>query len=182
VVLGLGPVGVLTAALLQRSGADVVGVDPRADRRTTAIRFGVWAVDASEIRRDVEISTSGAGVPLVVDATGTPGALPLALELLAHEGEALVCSWYGNKEVALRLGGAFHRRRLQIRSTQVSTIPSRQADRWDVPRRRRAAARLMTELPLKLLATTEVAFERAADAYAALDRGDEGTMHVALRY
>ena len=182
VVLGLGPVGVLTAALLQRSGADVVGVDPRADRRTTAIRFGVWAVDASEIRRDVEISTSGAGVPLVVDATGTPGALPLALELLAHEGEALVCSWYGNKEVALPLGGAFHRRRLQIRSTQVSTIPSRQADRWDVPRRRRAAARLMTELPLKLLATTEVGFERAADAYAALDRGDEGTMHVALRY
>jgi 2-desacetyl-2-hydroxyethyl bacteriochlorophyllide A dehydrogenase len=182
VVLGLGPVGVLTAALLQRSGADVVGVDPRADRRATAVRFGVWAVDASEIRRDVEISTSGAGVPLVVDATGTPAALPLALELLAHEGEALVCSWYGNKEVALQLGGAFHRRRLQIRSTQVSTIPSRQADRWDVPRRRRAAARLMTELPLKLLATTEVAFERAADAYAALDRGDEGVMHVALRY
>jgi 2-desacetyl-2-hydroxyethyl bacteriochlorophyllide A dehydrogenase len=182
VVLGLGPVGVLTAALLQRSGADVVGVDPRADRRSTAIRSGVWAVDASEIRRDVEISTSGAGVPLVVDATGTPGALPLALELLAHEGEALVCSWYGNKEVALPLGREFHRRRLQIRSTQVSTIPSRQADRWDVPRRRRAAARLMTELPLKLLATTDVAFERAADAYAALDRGDEGTMHVALRY
>jgi hypothetical protein len=40
----------------------------------------------------------------------------------------------------------------------------------------------MTELPLKLLATTEVAFERAADAYAALDRGDEGVVHVALRY
>jgi 2-desacetyl-2-hydroxyethyl bacteriochlorophyllide A dehydrogenase len=72
VVLGLGPVGVLTAALLLRSGADVVGVDPRADRRAAAIRFGVWAVDASEIRRDVEISTSGAGVPLVVDVTGTP--------------------------------------------------------------------------------------------------------------
>src|SRR5207342_372670 len=35
VVLGLGPVGVLAAALLQRSGADVVGVDPRADRRMT---------------------------------------------------------------------------------------------------------------------------------------------------
>ena len=30
VVLGLGPVGVLTAAMLQRSGADVLGADPRA--------------------------------------------------------------------------------------------------------------------------------------------------------
>jgi 2-desacetyl-2-hydroxyethyl bacteriochlorophyllide A dehydrogenase len=182
VVLGLGPVGVLTCALLQRSGANVLGADPRGDRRGAATAFGIRTVDPSEVRGAVETSTSGAGVPLVVDATGSPSALPLALELLAHEGEALVCSWYGTKDVRLPLGGAFHRRRLQIRSTQVSSIPSRLAGRWDVPRRRRAAMRLMSELPLKLLATHEVPFEHAAAAYAALDRGDEGVMHVAMRY
>ena len=182
VVLGLGPVGVLTAALAQRSGADVLGVDPRADRRETAAAFGVRAVDVPEIRDAVEASTSGQGVPLAIDATGSPGALPLALGLLGHEGEVLVCSWYGNKDVRLPLGGAFHRRRLAIRSTQVSTIPSRLAGRWDVARRRRTAVRLMSELPMKLLATHEVAFERAAEAFAALDRGDEGVLHVALRY
>jgi len=182
VVLGLGPVGMLAAALLQRSGADVLGADPREDRRGTAAALGIRAVDASEIRAAVEATTSGAGVPLVVDASGSPSALPAALELLAHEGEALVCSWYGTKEVRLPLGGAFHRRRLQIRSTQVSTIPSRLAGWWDLPRRRRAATRLMTELPLKLLATHEVPFERAPSAFAALDRGDDGVMHVALRF
>ena len=182
VILGLGPVGVLTAAMVQRSGADVLGADPRRDRRETAARFGIRVVDSSEIREAVAASTSGAGVPLVVDATGSPAALPLALELLAHEGEALVCSWYGSKDVRLALGGAFHRRRLTIRSTQVSTVPARLAGRWDIARRRRAAVRLMTELPVKLLATHELPFERAADAYAALDRGDEGVMHVALRF
>ena len=182
VVLGLGPVGVLAAALMQRSGADVLGADPREDRRRTAAAFGIRAVDTSEIRAAVGASTSGEGVPLVVDATGNPSALSLALELLAHEGEALVCSWYGTKEVRLPLGRAFHRRRLRISSTQVSTIPSRLAERWDVPRRRRAATRLMTELPLKLLATHEVPFESATTAYAALDRGDDGVMHVALRF
>ena len=182
VVLGLGPVGVLTAALLQRSGADVLGADPRADRRETAALFGIPVAGASELPEAVEASTSGAGVPLVVDATGSPGALPLALGLLAHEGEALVCSWYGSKDVRLPLGGAFHRRRLSIRSTQVSTIPARLSGRWDVARRRRTAMRLMTELPVKLLATHEVPFERAAEAYAALDRGDEGITHVALDY
>jgi 2-desacetyl-2-hydroxyethyl bacteriochlorophyllide A dehydrogenase len=182
VVLGLGPVGALTAAVLQRSGAVVFGVDPRADRRETAGAFGFRVVDVPEIRDEVSALTSGAGVALVVDATGSPAVLPLGLELLAHEGEALVCSWYGNKDVRLPLGGAFHRRRLSIRSTQVSSIPSRLTDRWDVARRRRTAMRLMSELPLKLLATHEVAFERAAEAYAALDRGDEGVMHVALRY
>jgi threonine dehydrogenase-like Zn-dependent dehydrogenase len=160
----------------------VLGADPREDRRETAAAFGIRAVDASEVRAAVGATTSGAGVPLVVDATSNPSALPLALELLAHEGEALVCSWYGTKEVRLPLGGAFHRRRLQIRSTQVSTIPARLAGRWDVPRRRRAATRLMTELPVKLLATHEVPFEDAAAAYAALDRGDDGVMHVALRF
>jgi 2-desacetyl-2-hydroxyethyl bacteriochlorophyllide A dehydrogenase len=182
VVLGLGPVGVLTAAMLQRSGADVLGADPRRDRRETAASFGIRVVDIAEIRETVAASTSGAGAPLVVDATGSPAALALALELLAHEGEALVCSWFGSKDVRLPLGGAFHRRRLTIRSTQVSTIPARLAGRWDVARRRHAAMRLMTELPIKLLATHELPVEQAADAYAALDRGDESIMHVALRH
>jgi threonine dehydrogenase-like Zn-dependent dehydrogenase len=172
----------LTASMLQRSGADVLGTDPRRDRREVAGQFGIRVVDAGEIRHEVEAWTSGAGVPLVVDATGSPTALRVALELLAHEGEALVCSWYGSKDVRLPLGGAFHRRRLAIRSTQVSTIPSRLAGRWDVARRRRTATRLMTELPVKVLATHEVPFDRAAEAYTALDRGDEHVMHVALRY
>jgi 2-desacetyl-2-hydroxyethyl bacteriochlorophyllide A dehydrogenase len=182
VVLGLGTVGMLTGALLQRSGADVVGADPRRDRREAATLFGIPCVDTSDIRDAVAASTSGAGVPLVVDASGSLAGLPLALELLAHEGEALVCSWYGSKEVRLPLGGAFHRRRLSIRSTQVSTIPARLSGTWNLQRRRRAALHLMSELPLKLLATHEIAFERAAAAYAALDRGGEGIVHVALRY
>jgi threonine dehydrogenase-like Zn-dependent dehydrogenase len=130
----------------------------------------------------VERLTSGAGVPLVVDATGRPSALAHALELLRHEGEVLVCSWYGTKDVSLPLGGEFHRRRLQIRSTQVSTIPARLAERWDVQRRRRVATKLLSELPLKLLATHDVPFDQAGEAYAALDRGDAGLMHVGLRY
>jgi 2-desacetyl-2-hydroxyethyl bacteriochlorophyllide A dehydrogenase len=182
VVLGLGAVGVLTAALLQRAGADVVAADPRRDRREAANGFGIRAVDVSEIGEVVGEMTSGEGVPLVVDATGHPPALADALELVRHEGEVLVCSWYGTKEVSLPLGKAFHRRRLQIRSTQVSTIPARLADRWDIPRRRRAAMELLRGLPVKLLATHEVPFDRAHEAYAALDRGDAGMMHVELRY
>src|SRR4029079_4377714 len=101
-----------------------------------------------------------------------------ALALLRHEGEVLVCSWYGTKDVSLPLGREFHRRRLQIRSTQVSTVPARLAERCGVPRRRVVATKLLSELPLKLLATHDVPFDEAREAYAALDRGDEGLMHV----
>ena len=182
VVMGLGAVGLLTVVLLHRAGADVLGVDPRPDRREIAERFGMPVVDAAKVRDEVASKTADAGVPLVVDATGSPSALPLALELLSHEGEVLVCSWYGSKDVPIPLGGAFHRRRLSIRSTQVSTIPARLSRRWDLARRRRTAMRLLAELPLKPLATHEISFERAAAGYAALDRGDDGLLHLALRY
>jgi 2-desacetyl-2-hydroxyethyl bacteriochlorophyllide A dehydrogenase len=182
VVLGLGPVGILTAALLQRGGADVIATDQRRDRVEAATLFGIQALGASDIGSVVMEASDGGGVPLVIDATGHPSALRQALRLLCHEGEVLVAGWYGTKDVSLPLGAEFHRRRLAIRSTQVSTIPARLADRWDIPRRRRAATALMDELPLKLLATHEMPFEAADRAYAALDRGEPGLMHVELRY
>lgn len=182
VVLGMGPVGILSAALLDRSGAEVIGADPREDRREIAHAFGLRAVAPDLVEGIIQAATNGAGASLLVEATGHPTALRNGLSLLRHEGEALICSWYGTKDVPIPLGADFHRRRLQIRSTQVSTIPSSLASRWDVARRRRVAMRLASELPLKALATNEFPFLRAADAYAALDRGEQGVVHVALRY
>ena len=104
------------------------------------------------------------------------------MPLLAHEGTALVGSWYGRQEVSLPLGEAFHRRRLTIRSSQVSTIPAAQSGRWDVARRRQVAVGLLDELPLRALATTEVPFDDAPAAYRALDDRKPGVVHVALRY
>ena len=105
-----------------------------------------------------------------------------SLGLLAHEGTALVCSWYGTKPVALPLGAAFHRRRLALRSTQVSTLPAALSSRWDRRRRAELAWRLARELPLPVLATHAFSFEQAAEAYACADRKDDGLIHAALRY
>jgi 2-desacetyl-2-hydroxyethyl bacteriochlorophyllide A dehydrogenase len=181
-VFGLGAVGTLTAALLARAGAVVAGVDPRDWRRAAAAAFGATVLGPDEVEGWVAEVTGGRGVPLVVEASGNPAALASALGLLAHEGLALVASWYGTRHVALPLGSTFHRRRLAIRSTQVSTIPAVLADRWTVPRRRAVASALLAELPLTTLATHTYAFEDAATAYAALDDGPPGLIHAALAY
>lgn len=182
VVIGLGAVGILTATLLARAGARVIGAEPAAWRRTAAEHFGVTATTPDELSDSVARLTDGRGASLVVEASGNPGALAGALSLLAHEGVALVASWYGTKPVALPLGAEFHRRRLQIRSTQVSTIPSELAARWDRPRRRTAAIELLRDLPVGELATHEFAFDEPQRAYEAIDRGEEGLIHAALRY
>jgi 2-desacetyl-2-hydroxyethyl bacteriochlorophyllide A dehydrogenase len=182
VVLGLGAVGALAAALLARAGATVAGVDPRDWRRKAADAFGVTVLHPDHVAGWVDGHTDGRGVPLVVEASGNPGALAGALGLLAHEGIALVASWYGDRDVPLPLGSTFHRRRLTIRSTQVSTIPAALTDRWSTRRRRAVAAELLGQLPLDVLATHRYRFDDAASAYAAVDDGRDGLIHAALVY
>ncbi|MDF2740069.1 MAG: Alcohol dehydrogenase zinc-binding domain protein [Actinomycetia bacterium] len=184
VVAGLGAVGILVAALLARTGAVILGSEPEPSRRAAAAAaaFGVRAVDPDAAAEVVAAETGGRGADLVVEASGNPKALAAALSLLAHEGTALVCSWYGTKPVTLPLGAAFHRRRLALRSTQVSTLPAALTARWDRRRRAELAWRLCRELPLSALATHAFPFERAAEAYACADRKDDGLIHAALRY
>jgi 2-desacetyl-2-hydroxyethyl bacteriochlorophyllide A dehydrogenase len=182
VVLGLGAVGILTAILLRRAGALVVAGEPLAWRRATAASLGVESVEPAHLAATLSARGVSDGVPLVVEVSGNPAALDGGLRLLRHEGTALVASWYGTQPVTLMLGGEFHRRRLTVRSTQVSTIPAHLSDRWTIERRRRAVAKLLTELDLVALATHTFEFAGAVDAYAALDCGEEGLVHAALWY
>jgi threonine dehydrogenase-like Zn-dependent dehydrogenase len=174
VVLGLGVLGTLTAVMLSRAGANVLGVDPVRWRRELAASLGIDTAGTAEAAEH--------RVPLVIEASGRPEALASALERLGHEGTALVASWYGNKNVTLPLGQDFHRRRLTIRSTQVSSIPAPLSGRWSFERRRATTVELLSALPLESLATHAFALGKAAEAFDAIDRGVEGLMHVALCY
>jgi 2-desacetyl-2-hydroxyethyl bacteriochlorophyllide A dehydrogenase len=182
VVAGMGAVGILVAALLARTGAEVLGSEPEPARRAAATAFGVSTAAPDEVGELVTAGTAGRGADLVVEASGDPRALAASLRLLAHEGTVLVCSWYGTRSASLPLGGAFHRRRLSLRSSQVSTLPAALTARWDRGRRSALAWRLARELPLGVLATHEFPFERAGEAYARVDGRQDGLIHAALRY
>ncbi len=181
VVTGLGAVGILAAAMLERAGARVVGSEPKPRRREIARSFDVSTVSPEELESAVKEISDSRGVDLVVEASGNPSVLGESLHLLRHEGTALVASWYGTKVAALPLGAEFHRRRLTIKSSQVSTIPA-SLEGWDRPRRRAVARSLIDELPLQLLATHEFSFEETPRAYAAIDQEEPGLIHAALRY
>jgi 2-desacetyl-2-hydroxyethyl bacteriochlorophyllide A dehydrogenase len=174
IVLGAGVLGLLTGLLLQRSGWRPLIAEPQEWRRAIASSLGVPAAAPEELAR-VE-------VPLVIDASGNPDAPAMALDMLAHEGTLLIASWFGTKPVALPLGGAFHRRRLIIRSTQVSTVPARLSGTWSRSRRRRETVELLAGLPLAQLCTDVFAFGDAAEAFRAVDQGKPGLMHAVLDY
>ena len=175
IVLGAGVLGLLTGLLLQRSGWRPLIAEPQAWRRALAGSLGVTTAAPEELENAARSRWSS-----------TPAATRMrrrsALDLLAHEGTLLVASWFGTKPVTLPLGGAFHRRRLSIRSTQVSTMPARLSGTWTRSRRRQEAVELLAELPLAQLCTHVFAFDRAAEAFQAVDQGEPGLMHAVLDY
>jgi 2-desacetyl-2-hydroxyethyl bacteriochlorophyllide A dehydrogenase len=182
VVVGLGLIGLLTSLLVHRAGGDVLAIEPRPGRRETATALGIPAVDPEEVADALADRGRPDGVALVIEASGQPAALAPALDLLDHEGHALVASWYGQRDAVLPLGGRFHRRRLTIRSTQVSTIPSHLGPQWNHERRRQATVSLLATLPLAKLGTHTFDLADAPAAYAAIDTGEPGLLHVALGY
>ena len=58
----------------------------------------------------------------MVHASATSAGLQRSLDLLAPEGTVVDLSWYGDTEVRLSLGGAFHSARLGIRASQVGQV------------------------------------------------------------
>jgi threonine dehydrogenase-like Zn-dependent dehydrogenase len=66
---------------------------------------------------------------LVIYASGSPAGLAAGLRLAGFEATVVELSWCGAQEVPLPLGGAFHRRRLNIRSSQVGSLAAAQRAR-----------------------------------------------------
>jgi threonine dehydrogenase-like Zn-dependent dehydrogenase len=121
-VVGAGMVGLCVARLLVGiPGVEVTVVDVDPGRAAVASAVGARFATPAE---------APGGRELVVHASASSAGLQLSLDLLAPEGTVVELSWYGDAEVGLRLGGAFHSGRLSIRASQVGTVsPARRGSR-----------------------------------------------------
>ena len=94
----------------------------------------------------------------------------------------MIGSWYGDRPAHLRLGGSFHRSRMRLISSQVSTIAPRFAGRWSQARRREVAWRMLAEIEPARLITHRFPVSRADEAYDLLDRRPQEAVQVMLSY
>ena len=86
------------------------------------------------------------------------------------------------KRAALDLGGRFHRSRITLISSQVSTIHPALRGRWSPERRYDVAWRMIRRVRPERLVTHRFPVERAAEAYALLDREPGQAIQVMLTY
>ncbi|WP_227773212.1 zinc-dependent alcohol dehydrogenase [Haladaptatus pallidirubidus] len=189
VIFGQGVVGLMTTGLLANYPlSDLVTVDRYPERRELAKAMGAeCSLDATgNVREEIEAELSRAKTPAGADLTyelsGNPSALDDAISVTGYDGRVLVGSWYGEKRAELNLGGSFHRSRIDIESTQVSTLSPELRGRWDSDRRLAVAWRRLSNLDVTSLVTHRVSIGDAHEAYRLLDECPNEAVAVLLTY
>lgn len=163
-VVGAGMVGCCAARVLSLFPAlEVTLVDVDGDRAGVAAALGVGFAPPADAPGERD---------LVVHASATSAGLQRSLELLAPEGTVIDLSWYGDGEVRLSLGGAFHSRRLGIRASQVSALSQARGGRRTKAERLALALELLRDPAFDAIVTGESRFEELPDVMPRLAAGE----------
>jgi hypothetical protein len=159
-VVGAGMVGCCVARLLAGiPGVKVSLVDVDESRADTAAALGV------------EFGLPTGNCDVVFHTSATSAGLQTALDLLAPEGAVIELSWYGDTDVRVSLGGAFHSARLGIRASQVGMVaPARRGNRSTADRLA-LALELLRDPAFDVLITGESAFDDLPDVMTRLADG-----------
>jgi threonine dehydrogenase-like Zn-dependent dehydrogenase len=162
-VVGAGMVGCCVARLLARfPGLEVTLVDVDASRAEVAAALGA---------RFARPEDAAGGRDLVFHTSATAAGLQRALDLLAPEGIVIELSWYGDADVTVSLGGAFHVGRLGVRASQVGTVSPARSARRTTGDRLTLALELLRDPAFDVIVTGESPFQELPGVMARLAEG-----------
>jgi 2-desacetyl-2-hydroxyethyl bacteriochlorophyllide A dehydrogenase len=190
VVFGQGVVGLLTTSILAAMPlGSLVTLDLYPLRRKLSSEIGAhaaldsWSHQIGDQLVDLFSSGCTDGAPdLIYEVSGNPEALDQAIGVAGLETRIVVGSWYGTKPVRLNLGAGFHRHRIRLISSQVSTLASDYAARWTKSRRIALAWNLIRRIKPSRFITHRFSIHEAAQAYAMLDQHPEDSIQVIFEY
>ena len=173
-VIGAGLIGILIAYLATRlKSAHVTLIDINPQRADIAERLGI------KFRLPGEAET---GQQTVFHTSASQAGLRLALEIAAFEARIVEVSWFGDKEIALPLGGAFHSQRLRIISSQVGHVAAPMRAQISHKERLARAVALLDDAAIDSLITEEVAFDDLPSALPRLLAANAPGIATAIRY
>jgi 2-desacetyl-2-hydroxyethyl bacteriochlorophyllide A dehydrogenase len=173
-VIGAGVVGLLTGWLAARTAGVsvlVIDIDPAKARAAARLELP-FRSDADGVG-DFEV---------IMHASGNPAGLRTALAIAAFEARIIEMSWFGDREVSLPLGEAFHSRRLTIHSSQVGAVAAPRRAGWTHRRRLELALRLLADDRLDALISGESPFSSLPEVMRDLTSGTLPGLCHRIRY
>jgi 2-desacetyl-2-hydroxyethyl bacteriochlorophyllide A dehydrogenase len=158
-VIGAGVVGLLTAFCLKSiSGHVPTIVDINPEKKDIAEKLGLNFLTPDEIK-----TSKKAEYERFFNTSASDKGLQLAIDKAGFEAKIIEMSWYGDKQVNLKLGGAFHSKRLQIISSQVGHVAPTKRSSHSYSDRMQEAMKLLSDPSLTALLEPEISFETLPD-------------------
>ena len=187
VVFGQGIIGLLTTSLLARFPlAALITVDNYSTRRQVSKQCGAsdcFDPHADDLNHALGAAAGrGGDADLVYELSGNPEALSASLALTRFSGRVVIGSWYGGKAVELDLGSVYHRGRVALISSQVSSLAPELTGRWHKTRRLELAWEMLRLIRPAGFVTQTFALAEAAEAYDLIDRSPDQTIQVIFSY
>ena len=183
VVVGLGPIGLMVCEVLRRAHyGPVIGIEPLTRRREAAARIGVSAFvpGDGDIGRALKGQSPDGGADVCINTCPSDEALQNAIDVCGFEGRVVDAAWHPSRPLAITLSTSFHRRRLNVKSSQVSHIDPSMGGRWSKGRRMGLVLDLVERIDPVAYITHRFPLERAAEALALIDQHPEETIQVVL--
>lgn len=175
VIFGQGLLGLLlTAALSRFPLSRLITIEPSPRRRAASLRAGAHLSSSPG-------SNKGNGADLVYELSGNPETLQKAVSIAGFGGRVVIGSWYGLRQSDAGLGREFHRNRVTLISSQVSSLAPALTGRWSRERRIGEAWKILGSLDTSRLITHRVPFAEAHRAYEALESPD-ASIGIVLTY
>ncbi len=183
-VVGQGVIGLLVAEILAGcSLGRVVTLEPHPLRRRASQALGCLALDPNDAAAAQRLAeaTAGRGFDVAINASAEGEGLQTAVDALGFGATVVEASYYGGRSVGLRLGEAFHRKRLAVRASQVSTIDPALSGRWDKRRRLDVALEMVRRIRPSKYITHRYALAAAQEAYDLIHTRPGETLQVVLQ-
>lgn len=184
-IFGQGVVGLLTTAILARFPLNrLITIEPLLYRREISLKLGATqslGPDSPEANQVFSEMPKG-GADLTFELSGSPAALNQAIQITGFAGRIVIGSWYGQKHASLDLGGRFHRSRLRLVNSQVSSLAPELSGRWDKARRFELAWDMIQKIQPRQLITHRLPLNQAGLAYQMLSELPEETLQIVFMY
>lgn len=184
-VFGQGIIGLLTTALLARFPLEkLITLDCHELRRKASLELGAHESlnpDEPGTRRKLKAMLPE-GADLAYEISGVPLALDQAISLTGFSGRVVIGSWYGQKQTQLDLGGRFHRSRIRLISSQVSTLAPELSGLWNKARRFALAWDMLRLVKPGRFITHRFPIQDAGQAYRLIDECPAQTIQVIFTY
>jgi 2-desacetyl-2-hydroxyethyl bacteriochlorophyllide A dehydrogenase len=191
-VLGLGIIGQFALRCALAAGmSPVVGIDAVKMRRDAAQSAGAdFVIDpsASDAKQALSAYLGARGAEVVIDATGVPNAIPVAMSLAADAGQVVVVGSPRGKATDVNFYDDLHRRYIEVTGAHGNMLfepaHTRLAGAWDIHKAQNWLLRSLASGRLSLagLVTHTIQPEGLGQAYEGLLKDKENYLGVVVNW